>query len=144
MLNQAVLRSRRAKDFFSILLMDFDWPGLSPKEREDAIPALFATAAQRTRKLMRGTDTVARLDKAQIAVLAVSMPRVEDVQVVAERLVADLAAPADFNGKAYNGNFAIGIALFPTSATDPESLVSRASHAMASAREHGGNSYAFA
>ncbi len=144
MLNQAVLTSRRAKDFFSVLLMDFNWPGVSPEAREEAVPFLFATAARRIRQLMRGTDTVARMDKSQITVLAVSMPRVEDVQVVAERLVTDLAEPIEFNGQAYRGGFAIGIALFPTSATDPESLVSRASHALASAREHGGNSYAFA
>lgn len=144
MLGQAVLRARRAKDFFSVMLIDFDWSGVPPEMREQVVPALFATAARRTRELMRGTDTVARFDKAQIAVLAVSMPRLEDVQVVAERLVGDLGESIEHDGTAYQGRFGIGIALFPTSATDPENLVSRASHALASAREHGGNSYAFA
>jgi diguanylate cyclase (GGDEF)-like protein len=144
MLGQAVLRARRAKDFFSVMLIDFDWSVVPPEVREQTLPALFATAARRTRELMRGTDTVARFDKAQIAVLAVSMPRVEDVQIVAERLVGDLGETIEHDGATYQGKFGIGIALFPTSATDPENLVSRASHALAAAREHGGNSYAFA
>lgn len=143
-LSLAVHRSRRNKDFFSLMLLDIDWSQIPPDLAPNAIPVLFKHYAGLVKHLMRASDTVARFDRAQIVVLAESMPRIEDVQIVSERIISECQKPVAFDGQQLKATIGIGIALFPTSATSPEALISRASQALSSVRERGGNSFAFA
>jgi diguanylate cyclase (GGDEF)-like protein len=142
-LGLAVRRCQRNRDFFSILLIDFDWSGLSRDIADQAIPALFKRFADRIKAVMRASDTVARFDRSQIVVLAESMPRVEDVQVVAAKILSDITAPAAYGDRYVSVNAAIGIAVYPTSGGTPEELLVRASDALAASMERSANRFAF-
>jgi diguanylate cyclase (GGDEF)-like protein len=143
-LGLAVRRAQRNRDFFSILLIDFDWSALPTDIAEQAKPVLYKRFGDRIKALMRASDTVARFDKSQVIVLAESMPRLEDVQIVAAKILSDITAPAAYEDRYLNVNAAIGIAIYPTSGGTPEGLIDRASQALGSSKERTSNRFAFA
>lgn len=142
-LSLAVRRGQRNRDFFSVLLIEFDWSGLPSDIADQAIPALFKRSADRIRALMRASDTVAKFEKSQIVVLAESMPRVEDVQVVAAKILSDITAPSAYADRYVTVSAAIGIAIYPTSGSTPEELMVRAGDALATSMERSTNRFAF-
>ena len=142
-LGLAVRRGQRNRDFFSVLLIDFDWSALPADIADQAMPVLFKRFADRIKALMRASDTVARFEKSQIIVLAESMPRVEDVQVVAAKILSDITAPSAFGDRYVTVNGAIGIAIYPTSGGTPEALLVRAGDALATSLERTTNRFAF-
>jgi GGDEF domain-containing protein len=92
---------------------------------------------------MRASDTVAKFEKSQIIVLAESMPRVEDVQIVAAKILSDITAPTAYGDRYVTINAAIGIAIYPTSGSTPDDLLVRASDALATSMERTTNRFAF-
>ena len=142
-LGLAVRRGQRNRDFFSVLLIDFDWSALSPDIADEAIPVLFKRFGERIKAVMRASDTVAKFEKAQIVVLAESMPRVEDVQIVAAKILSDITAPTAHGNRYLTIDAAIGIAVYPTSGGTPEELIVRASEALGHSKERSTNRFAF-
>ncbi|WP_119304571.1 GGDEF domain-containing protein [Dongia deserti] len=142
-LGLAVRRGQRNRDFFSVLLIDFDWSDLPSDIADQAVPMLFKRFAERIKAVMRASDTVAKFDKSQIVVLAESMPRVEDVQVVAAKILSDITAPSAYRDRYVTVKAAIGIAIYPTSGTTPEDLMVRAGDALATSMERSTNRFAF-
>jgi len=142
-LSLAVRRARRNRDFFSVLLIDFNWSVLPSDVAERAKPVLYRNFADRIKSLMRASDTVASFERSQIVVLAESMPRVEDVQIVAAKILSDINAPVAFEDRYLSVSAAIGIALYPTSGSTAEALISRASQALSSAMERPTNKFVF-
>jgi diguanylate cyclase (GGDEF)-like protein len=143
-LSLAVRRAKRNKDFFAILLVDIenlpDGQGEDGPYRDLAMREL----ADRITPTLRGSDTIARFEQQQLAILAESMPRVEDIQIVAEKIIEEVTKPLSSGIGPVAINVAIGISLYPTSATGAEGLLSRATDAMLQARGHGNNLFVFA
>jgi len=143
-LSLAVRRAKRNRDFFAVLLVDIenlpDGAGEEGPYRDLALREL----AERISPILRGSDTVARFEQQQLAILAESMPRVEDIQIVAEKIIEEFGKPLATGGGPLSVNVAIGISLYPTSATGAEGLLSRATDAMLQSREHGNNLFVFA
>lgn len=142
-LGLAVRRGQRNRDFFSVLLIDFDWSSVPADIAEQAIPVLFKRFAERIKGVMRSSDTVAKFEKSQVVVLAESMPRVEDVQIVAAKILSDITAPTAYGDRYVTVQAAIGIAIYPTSGSNPEDLLVRAGDALASSMERPTNRFAF-
>ena len=142
-LGLAVRRGQRNRDFFSVLLIDFDWSRLPADIVDQAMPVLYKRFADRIKTLMRSSDTVATFENGQIVVLAESMPRVEDVQIVAAKILSDITAPSAYENRYVTVEAAIGIAIYPTSGGTPEALLVRASEALATSRERTTNRFAF-
>jgi diguanylate cyclase (GGDEF)-like protein len=142
-LGLAVRRCQRNRDFFSILLIDFDWSGLPSDIADQAVPTLFKRFGECIKAVMRASDTVAKFERSKIVVLAESMPRVEDVQVVAAKILSDITAPAAYGDRYVTVNAAIGIAVYPTSGGTPQELMVRASDALAQSMERSTNRFAF-
>lgn len=143
-LSLAVRRAKRNKDFFAILLVDVE--NLPDGQGEDGAYQDLAMRelAERITPTLRGSDTIARFDQQQLAILAESMPRVEDIQIVAEKIIEEIGRPLSAGIGPVALNAAIGISLYPTSATGAEGLLSRATDAMLQARERGANMFVFA
>jgi diguanylate cyclase (GGDEF)-like protein len=143
-LSLAVRRAKRNRDFLAVLLIDLDnlpdGEGAEAPYRDLALSDLVG----RIRPVLRGSDTIARLETQQLAILVESMPRVEDIQVVAEKIIEEVELPLSVGAGPVALEAAIGIALFPTSAETPEDMLARATDAMLQARERGRNRFAFA
>lgn len=143
-LGHAVRRARRNKDFFGVLLIEIDnLPVRNAASAED-YDSVAQVLSGRIGGVLRGADTIARFEQNQIAVLAESMPRIEDIQIVAEKIIQELSLPISTRSGSIRINTGIGIALYPTSADSPETLISRASEALSAARTRGQDEFAFA
>jgi len=144
-LNLAVRRAQRNHDFFAVLVVDVK-PGsvdLTDQTPEGVGADLLRALTRRLHQIMRGSDTVARLDRRQFAVLAESMPRIEDIQIVAEKIISELAKPVPGIGQSEPLSVAVGIALYPTSAASAEGLISRAGEALQMAISRGHHDFVF-
>lgn len=145
-LGLAVRRAKRNRDFFAVMLVDFKSLIAGTKDVSTELPSdeLVSVLTARLQQIMRASDTIARFDSRQFAILAESMPRIEDVQIVAAKIISELSKPGDEAGERPALNIAVGIALFPTSAASAEGLISRASEAVQQVISRGNNDFAFA
>jgi len=141
-LGLAARRAKRNRDFFALLLVEI---GDLPPEGADAVgDTVIHIAAERTSNILRASDTVARFEHHQLAILVESMPRVEDIQIVAEKIMQELAKPfaVGENERSFRAN--LGISLYPTSAENADMLIGKAFEALASAKTRGKDQFVFA
>jgi diguanylate cyclase (GGDEF)-like protein len=140
-LGLAARRAKRNRDFFALLLIEVI--GL-PAGDEVAGNEIMQIAAERASVTLRGSDTVARFERSQLAILVESMPRMEDIQIVAEKIVLELGKPYPLTGGDRRYSINLGISLFPTSAENADMLIGKAFEALASSKSRGKDQYVFA
>ncbi|HEY4163932.1 MAG TPA: diguanylate cyclase [Dongiaceae bacterium] len=140
-LGLAARRAKRNRDFFALLLIEVI--GL-PSSDEVAGNEIMQIAAERASTSLRGSDTVARFEHSQLAILVESMPRMEDIQIVAEKLVLELGKPYPIAGGEQHYSINLGISLFPTSAENADTLIGKAFEALANSKSRGKDQYVFA
>jgi diguanylate cyclase (GGDEF)-like protein len=141
-LGLAARRAKRNRDFFALLLMEI---GDLPPDGVDAIgDTVMQIAAERVSNVLRASDTVARFEHHQLALLVESMPRVEDIQIVAQKIMEELGKPFALGDIARSFRAHLGISLYPTSAENADMLIGKAFEALASAKERGKDQFVFA
>lgn len=143
-LELALRRAKRNKDYLAVLVLHLDCleeptgkPGLDP------LQVVVPLIAQRVRKILRASDTIARLDSGHLAILVESMKRPADVQTVAEKVIAALTGRYECAGRIFSAIANVGIALYPTTAEDAGGLLSAAAAATLTAREKGVDTFHF-
>jgi diguanylate cyclase (GGDEF)-like protein len=141
-LGLAARRAKRNKDFFALLLVEV---GDLPQDGGDSIGDLvMQIAAERSSSVLRASDTVSRFEHHQLAILVESMPRVEDIQIVAEKIMQELSKPFPLGDIQRHFQANLGIALYPTSAENADMLIGKAFEALASAKGRGRDQFVFA
>jgi EAL domain-containing protein (putative c-di-GMP-specific phosphodiesterase class I) len=95
-------------------------------------------AARRLAGCLRSTDTLARLEGSEFAVLAPTLDQPSRMGALADRALAAFEAPIDLDGFEIRLHPVIGIVTFPSDGTDPEILLRNANAALWSARESDG------
>lgn len=143
-LSLAVRRARRNKDFLGVLMLHFDCveqPSFKPGV--DPLATVMPLASRRLVRALRASDTISLLDDGDLAILVESMPRVEDMQIVAEKIIAAVAGRYEAEDRIFDVTINVGIAMFPTSARDADDLVRSATAATLAARAKGANAFHF-
>lgn len=143
-LSLAVRRAKRNKDFLALMLLHLDCieqptgkPGVDP------FAVVVPLVAKRLVRCLRASDTVARLDNGNLAALVEAMPRAEDIQTVAEKIISTVAGRYEAEERIFTLTVNLGIALYPTSADDPAGLMKSAASAVLSARDKGVDAFHF-
>ncbi len=90
---------------------------------------LLILVSKRLSAIVRPGDTVARLGGDEYAILIDNITDVDDVTVLAERIVSVLRQPAEIDGQQIHLSVSVGIA-FAGLGTTPETLLSEADAAM--------------
>ena len=141
-LGLAARRAKRNKDFFALLLLEV---ADLPHEAGDTIgDIVMQVAAERVSSVLRGSDTVSRFEHHQLALLVESMPRVEDIQIVAEKIVQELTKPFPLGDLERRFPVNLGISIYPTSADNSDMLIGKAFEALAGAKSRGKGQFVFA
>lgn len=138
----AVKRARRHRDHLAVLLLHVDGLALGPSG-SDLTQHMARAVAGRLTTCLRASDTVARFDHDQFVGLVEGMPRVEDIQIVAEKLIEAVTRPIDVDSRGHVLAVSMGIAMYPAGALSAEGLIHGAVNAMLYARERGGNAFHF-
>lgn len=106
----------------------------------DAVPQHVARCLLSS---VREADTVSRLGGDEFVLLLTDLKERSDVELIAEKIVAALAAPWRLRGRLMRLTASIGISTWPDDGTEPAVLIRRADEAMYRAKRLGSGSYSF-
>lgn len=141
-LSQALAQARRDGRMTGVMFLDLDNFKLvndTAGHREG--DKLLQEIAGVVSRIVRAEDTVARVGGDEFTVLLPAIERVEDVTVVAERVLSSLRHPQRMAGHEFIVTGSIGIALFPHDGEDADSLLSNADIALYRAKDQGRDQY---
>jgi diguanylate cyclase (GGDEF)-like protein/PAS domain S-box-containing protein len=137
-LGQALLRAARSTTSLAILFIDLDdFKLVNDSLGHPAGDELLITVAKRIGDSLRASDTAARLGGDEFAVLLEQTTSRQEVLEVADRIIAELAAPVEIQGHQIITRASIGIVLSPLGAEGPADLMQAADVAMYAAKTNG-------
>ncbi|MGA7986197.1 MAG: PAS domain S-box protein, partial [Burkholderiales bacterium] len=143
-MRQAVYLAQRRDVRVAALLIDLD----DFKQVNDALghragDAVLREVAQRLSACMRKSDTLARQGGDEFVALLPDLQRESDCQFVAEKALRALEPEFRVEGRMFRIGASIGISIFPSDASDGETLLRNADVAMYRAKQLGRNQYQF-
>ena len=144
-LDRALNRATRSNQRFAIFFLDLDkFKSINDTYGHDAGDRLLCETADRLRKTLRKGDTVSRYGGDEFNILVEDIRELEDVTVVADKVVQSLSEPIALDGKFHRVSPSIGISIFPEDGTTAEELLQTADKSMYRAKGEGGAGYRFA
>ncbi|WP_344764130.1 putative bifunctional diguanylate cyclase/phosphodiesterase [Actimicrobium antarcticum] len=142
-LDHAICQARRGDHRVAVLFIDLDnFKNINDSLGHDVGDMLLKQATERLKKSVRDSDTLARLGGDEF-VAVLSNVSVDDVHVVAARIVDFMATVFQVNENTLFVSASIGISMFPEDGNDSVSLLKNADTAMYSAKDDGRNQYQF-
>ena len=155
-MNRVLESARRQQRTFGTLFLDLDrFKRINDTLGHRVGDRLLVEVAERLKKCLRSSDTVARGDPLHLGetvarlggdeftVLITDIARGEDGAVVARRILEAVNRPFRIDEHEFHISASIGISLFPHDGADMESLLKNADAAMYHAKEAGGGRYQF-
>ncbi|MDD4321847.1 MAG: diguanylate cyclase [Acidaminococcaceae bacterium] len=153
-LDQAIAASKRSHYYSALFFLDLDnFKTLNDEQGHDVGDLLLIEAAQRIRRCVRETDTVARFGGDEFVVLINNLGSnkkmaAEKASVVAEKIRFSLAKPYLLVCKQpeivkHDSTASIGIVLFNSQNTSKENVLKWADSAMYKAKANGRNQIRF-
>jgi diguanylate cyclase (GGDEF)-like protein/PAS domain S-box-containing protein len=133
---QAFARSRRNQTEGALLLLNLDgFKQINDTHGHEIGDEILRQIANRCTQIVRGTDTIARLDGDEFVVLLTDLKRSEDGRLGLQRLERALARPITLGETSFLVKVSIGMSAFPRDGNDLESLMHVADGAMCTAKE---------
>ena len=137
-LAREIARSGRVGEALALLYIDLDnFKRVNDTLGHDSGDDLLRAVARRLAACVKQSDTVARLGGDEFVVIVGALHGPEEASKVAERILAELAAPLEIGAREYQARASIGIALYPSDGTTLEELLKNADTAMYRAKEDG-------
>jgi diguanylate cyclase (GGDEF)-like protein/PAS domain S-box-containing protein len=141
-LNMAIKKAKRAQKMVAVILLDLDhFKEINDRWGHAAGDSLLKEVAGRLTGLLRESDTAARHGGDEFSVVLPSLNRSDDALQVANRIISVFNKPFHFEHREYTVTSSLGIALFPDSGGDLDTLISKADKAMYQAKTLGRNRY---
>ncbi|MBF0613478.1 MAG: diguanylate cyclase, partial [Magnetococcales bacterium] len=139
-LERALAGCQRKQCKVAILCLDLDgFKKVNDQFGHDAGDQLLQEVAHRLQSSVRRMDTVARMGGDEFMVILPEVNRKEDVEPIAQKLLAVLQTPISLlAGEAHIGG-SIGIALYPDEGEDIATLLKKADMALYRVKEEGKN-----
>ena len=143
-LEQALKISRRSGNLLAAMFIDLDdFKPVNDTLGHRVGDLLLQAVARRLCKLVRESDTVARVGGDEFVLLLPELHSRLDAIHIAERVMHSLAEPFAIEGHKLCIGMSIGIGLFPDDGNDADSLLSCADTAMYRAKEVGRSNFQF-
>lgn len=142
-LEMAIAQASRRKEKLAVMFLDLDRFKLVNDTYGHSVgDQLLREFATRVRKCLRTGDTLARQGGDEFTALLPSLSNSDDINVVAEKIQAELRKPFEVADTHFLATTSIGIAIFPDDATSTEELIRCADMAMYQVKGQGKNGYA--
>ena len=144
-LASALERAQRAQAPLAVMFIDMDrFKDINDAFGHDAGDAALQWVAQQLLANTRKTDTVARLGGDEFVVLLESPMHREQVDSIAQKLVASMREPWFFDGHLCSIGLSMGISLFPVNGSTADALLTAADTAMYRVKTGRRNGFDFA
>ncbi|SDG71843.1 ammonium transporter [Roseospirillum parvum] len=143
-LSQAVAQAERSGEKLGLFFLDLDrFKAVNDTLGHRAGDALLGETARRLSRVVRASDTVARIHGDEFTVILQHLSRSEELSSVAETIIHTLAQPFDLEEGEANVSTSIGIAIYPDDGATPEDLLRHADAALYHAKEQGRANYQY-
>jgi diguanylate cyclase (GGDEF)-like protein len=130
-LAQAIANAKRHGTRFALVFLDLDqFKPLNDSYGHRFGDRVLKLVAERLVAAVREVDTVSRHGGDEFLVLLAELAQPADAQVVAEKLVAAIGAPAEVEGHALGLTASVGVAIYPDDGHDIDTLIAHADAAM--------------
>ena len=143
-LTLAIANAKRRDTRLALLFLDLD----NFKQINDTFghavgDEVLQRAAHCLSASVRDADTVSRYGGDEFVILLTEVTQAADAALVADKMIAALAAPTHVGEHALSVTASIGISLYPDDGEDADTLIDRADAAMYRAKRVGLGGYAF-
>lgn len=140
----SLARARRSNCKVALLLLDIDrFKNINDSHGHDAGDLLLKAIAVRLSEGVRDMDTVARLGGDEFVIVLEGVYDIQDVALIADKLLGALALPINISGHDICTSVSIGVSVFPDDGTETDELLKNADVAMYKAKEAGKNNCQF-
>ena len=156
LMERLIEHARRRKETFALIYIGLDnFQRINDTLGHSIGDLLLKAVADRLTNSLRKSDHIARADEGEtlnvvsraggdeFIVLAHDLNQVQDAATASRRLLKEISAPYDLNGREVFMTASIGIALYPDDGTDVDDLLKNAETAMRHTKNEGKNSYQF-
>ncbi|MCJ2065277.1 EAL domain-containing protein [Methylobacterium sp. J-088] len=141
-LDQAIAQTARTRSPTAVLVCDLDrFKAINDSLGHPAGDALLREVSVRMRSVLRPYDTVARVGGDEFAIVLTYLDEPCAADVVAERLIAAVAAPIHLDGQIVEVGVSIGLTIATERDRDADELFKRADMALYEAKAEGRNTY---
>ncbi len=142
---QLIAMSARDPRHIAIMFLDLDgFKLVNDTWGHETGDLVLKAVATRLLGLVRPSDTVARLGGDEFVILLDNPESRDNVAMIAARVIAEINAPMNFDGKVAHVGTSIGIAFKAKEAASADDLLKNADAAMYEAKAAGKNTYRFA
>ncbi|MEE8351975.1 MAG: EAL domain-containing protein [Rhodospirillales bacterium] len=143
-LEQALVLAQRSGKLAAVHLVDLDhFKDINETMGHQTGDILLQRIAERLRRCVRASDTVARLGSDEFGIIQVEPVNTDGVSVLAQKLLNCFANPFGVDGREIHINASIGITVFPNDAENPEQALRNAKLALDHGKGEGRGSYHF-
>ena len=142
-LEHALARVKRG-EIVAAHLLDLDhFKNVNDTLGHPAGDKLLKVVTERLRKLVRETDTIARMGGDEFAILQTAITQPADAGVLARRVIDVVSEPYEIDGHQVVIGTSVGIAVGPTDGTTPDQLMRNADLALYRAKGDGRGTFCF-
>lgn len=139
-LTQLLSRARRSGSAFAVLYLDLDhFKEVNDDRGHEVGDLLLHAVADRLRKSVRMSDTVARMGGDEFVIVLETVGQISDAEAVALNVRRALARSFTLHRQRVKITASIGISFYPGNGTDVDTLLRAADYAMYLAKRQGGN-----
>ena len=144
LLQQTIAHSKQSKTWFAVLFLDVDkFKSINDTHGHEYGDKFLRETAIRLKKLIRPTDTAARLAGDEFILIIENIPDKQSISLLAEKLLQNLSIPLKMDHIALESTYSIGISMYPQDGTTVNELERHADLAMYHAKKCLGNAYCF-
>jgi diguanylate cyclase (GGDEF)-like protein len=141
-MQQALAQTQRDNACLAVGYLDLDgFKQVNDVLGHEAGDHLLIEITRRIRKVLRATDTVARMGGDEFAFLLPDLSRAEECEPMLERMLHAIAMPVSLGGQSAGVSASIGVSLYPYDPSSPEVLLRHADQAMYQAKQSGKNRF---
>jgi diguanylate cyclase (GGDEF)-like protein/PAS domain S-box-containing protein len=143
-LNQAILSARRQRHHVGLLFIDLDhFKQVNDTLGHETGDYVLRDVSKRLAGAVREGDTVSRAGGDEFVIVLPDLEKPEFAQVVADKILIELARPIEVSGHELRVTASIGISHYPNDGTDIQHLLKHADSAMYKAKDAGRNTARF-
>ena len=144
LLAASIETSGRHNRQFALLFIDLDrFKIINDTLGHSCGDTLLIEMAQRLSQNVRSSDVVARLGGDEFVVILQEIDEVQEVMIVARKLLSSIMKPLLLSGQECRVTGSIGVAMYPANGDDEETLTKNADMAMYLAKNEGKNDVRF-
>jgi diguanylate cyclase (GGDEF)-like protein/PAS domain S-box-containing protein len=156
LIKRSIAHAQRHKEIFALIYIGLDnFQRINDTLGHDSGDILLKAVADRLTNSLRKSDYVARSDEHETVnivsraggdefiVLVHDLNHAQDAATASRRLLGEISAPYDLDGREVFITISIGIALYPDDGTEVDDLLKNAEKAMRHTKSEGKNNYHF-